>query len=195
MGLILLIFIVSLSTCLSLFTSGIEHNFIKSWYVPVYYYTLGYAFILYLFYKLRFKRIGVLKFYLLRKISVYNKAFRDLDNKVYSSKVELNSLQEKSIRSWNNLLKDKSTLLISYTFNSTHHKRTIQRGGLLLIFKSNNGENILTVLDDDKVNMYYEVFIPQSVANTMCNSFDKESETRMTYAENKKKNYLESLLP
>jgi hypothetical protein len=43
--------------------------------------------------------------------------------------------------------------------------------------------------------MYYEVFIPQSVANTMCNSFDKESETRMTYAENKKKNYLESLLP
>jgi hypothetical protein len=139
--------------------------------------------------------VGVLKFFLLRKVLKFNQAFKTLDNKVYSNRVELNSLQTKSINSWNNLLKDKSTLLVSYTFNFTHHKRTIQRGGLLVVLKSNNGENILTFLDNDKINVYYEVFIPQSSATALCVSFDKECELRMTNIEEKKKNYLESLLP
>lgn len=195
MALLLLLFILSITTILSFLTSGIEHNFIKDWYVPIYYYFVSYSMLLYLIYKIRYKRIGVLKFTILRKVSICNQTFRNIDSKVYSNKVELNSLQEKSIKSWNNLLKDKTTLLISYTSNSTHNKRTIQHDGMLLILKSNNGENMLTVLEDGRLNMYYEIFIPQSSAMVMCNSFDKESELRMTNMENKKKAFLESFLP
>jgi len=133
---IVLLVAIILSAILSFVTSGvINFGSSKNWWslkdIPVGYYFLFYSIILFVIFRLYFKNVRIFKIFLLRSLIKFNWIFKKIDNKVYSTNTDLNSLQEKSIGVWNLLLNDKTsvlnTSLISYS-------RTIQRGSLLIVF-------------------------------------------------------------
>ena len=198
MQVILFLIIVIISGVLSFLTSGIEHLFKSNssqWnMIPLGYYFLGYSLILMALYKVKFKNIRVLRFYLLRNILKINKIFKQIDFTINNDKIELNTIQEKSIKNWNGLLKDKSTQLNYSFYNSTHIKRSILRGTLLIILQSNNNENTFTLIDTGDMNLYYEVYIPHIHASEMILYFDKEQEKRITTLENRKRSHIESII-
>lgn len=198
MQIILFLIIIIISGVLSFLTSGIEHLFRSNdpqWYmIPLGYYFLGYFVFLMALYKLKFKNIRILKFFLLRKVLKLNKAFKKIDFTINSEKTELSTLQEKSIKNWDLLLRDKSTQLNYSFYNSIYIKRSIQRGTLLIILQSNNNENIFTLIDTGEKNLYYEVYIPHIHANEMALYFDKEQEKRITTLENRKRAHIESII-
>lgn len=198
MQIILFLIIIIISGVLSFLTSGIEHLFKYNdpqWYsIPLGYYFLGYSVLLVSLYKLKFKNIRILKFYLLRNVLKLNRMFRKIDFTINNEKAELNSLQKKSITNWDILLKDKSTQLNYSFYNSTYVKRSIQRGTLLVILQSNNNESNFTLIDTGDMNLYYEVYIPHIHANEMSLYFDKEQEKRITTLENRKRAHIESVI-
>lgn len=198
MQVILFLIIIIISGVLSFLTSGIEHLFKSNssqWnMIPLGYYFLGYSLILMALYKIKFKNIRVLRFYLLRNILKINKIFKQIDFTINNDKIELNAIQEKSIKNWNGLLKDKSTQLNYSFYNSTHIKRSILRGTLLVILQSNNNENTFTLIDTGDMNLYYEVYIPHIHASEMILYFDKEQEKRITTLENRKRSHIESII-
>lgn len=196
MQVILFLIIIIISGVLSFLTSGVEHLFKPNTthWIPLGYYFLGYSILLSTLYKLKFKNIRVLKFYLLRNILKINKTFKKIDFTINSEKTELNTLQEKSIKNWDVLLKDKSTQLNYSFYNSTYIKRSIQRGTLLVVLQSNNNENNFTLIDTGDRNLYYEVYIPHIHAREMSLYFDKEQEKRITTLENRKRAHIESII-
>lgn len=191
---ILFLFIIIVSGVLSFVSSGIEHIVMSgdtNWkYLALGYYFTGYSLFLYLIYKLRFKRIGVLKFYLLRNLNKINKMYRSMDNKIYAGGAELNSTQERVIDIFNSFLTDKSSLLNASLSTST---RTIQRGSALIVLKTTE-DSTITIIGGDDMNLLFEVYIPSSYSKEMIKSFDKEQEKRMGVMETKKRNQLESII-
>ena len=198
MQIILFLIITIISGVLSFLTSGIEHLFRSNdpqWYmIPLGYYFLGYSLFLLALYKLKFKNIRVLKFYLLRKVLRLNKMFKKIDFTINSEKTELSTLQEKSIINWDILLKDKSTQLNYSFYKSIYIKRSIQRGSLLVVLQSSSNENGFTLIDTGDRNLYYEVYIPHIHAREMSLYFDKEQEKRFTTLENRKRVHIESII-
>jgi len=194
MYIVLFLFIVIISSILSFITSGVEHTFRagdKDWYmIPLGYYFLAYSVLLFVIYKLKFKTPLIFKFFLLRNLSKLNSIFSKLETKVYDDKVEINSMQQKSIQSWNTLLKDPTTFLNS---NLLTYTRFIQKGTLLMILKNRTDIN-LTVMDTPKRILYYQVFIPQKYADEMSMLFDRELDKRMNSLESKKRTELESVI-
>lgn len=162
--------------------------------IPLGYYFLGYSLFLIALYKLKFKNIRVLKFYLLRKVLRLNKMFKKIDFTINSEKTELSTLQEKSIINWDILLKDKSTQLNYSFYKSIYIKRSIQRGSLLVVLQSSSNENGFTLIDTGDRNLYYEVYIPHIHAREMTLYFDKEQEKRFTTLENRKRAHIESII-
>lgn len=191
MYIILFLIIIIISSILSFITSGIEHIFRlndPNWYMlPVGYFFVIYSTLLYLVYRLKFKKVRVLKFYFLRKLLTLNRMFTKIDSKVYSSNIEISSLQERSIKNWNSLLLDKTTILSTSLISQD---RTIQRGSLLVVLRSNPD----TTLTAFGVNLYYETFIPQLYSNEMISNFDKEQEKRMKMLESKKRSHIELII-
>jgi hypothetical protein len=194
MYIVLFLLIVIISSILSFITSGVEHIFRagdKDWYmIPLGYYFLAYSVLLFVIYKLKFKTPSIFKFFLLRNLSKLNSIFSKLETKVYDDKVEINSMQQKSIQSWNTLLKDPTTFLNS---NLLTYTRFIQKGTLLIILKNRTDIN-LTVMDTSKRSLYYQVFIPQKYADEMSILFDRELDKRMNSLESKKRTELESVI-
>lgn len=194
MKFILFLFIIIVSGALSFASSGIEHIIMSddaNWkHLALGYYFVAYSFLLYLIYKLRFKRIGVLKFYLLRNLNKINKMFRNMDNKIYASGAELNSTQERVIDIFNSFLIDKSSVLNASLSTST---RTIQKGSALIVLKTTE-DSTITIIGGDDMNLLFEVYIPSSYSKEMIKSFDKEQEKRMSVMETKKRNQLESII-
>ena len=193
MYIILFLLIIIFSSVLSFITSGFEHIFKSGdsqWYmIPLGYYFLFYSLISYLFYRIKYNNISLFKFSLLRKISKLNKFFHKIDNKV-TEKIEINSMQEISIKTWCSLLKDKSTILSA---NILTHNRVIQKGNLLIVLKQ-RGDSMMTVMDTNDINIFYEIFIPQKYYEEIGILFDREQDKRMSLFESTKRKELESLI-
>ncbi len=193
-----IVFLVAIifSAILSLVTSGIislgSH---KDWWsikdIPVGYYFAIYNVLIFGIFKLYFRNVRVFKIFLLRSLIKFNWIFKKIDNKVYSTNSDLNSLQEKSIGVWNLLLSDKSTTLNA---SLKSYSRSIQRGSLLIVLKGEMNDQTLIVMDTDGLNLFYEVYIPQTHSKEMASYFDKENEKRISSLENKKRIHLESQL-
>ena len=194
MKIILFLFIIIVSGLLSFISSGVEHIVMSgdtNWkHLALGYYFTGYSLFLYLIYKFRFKRIGVLKFYLLRNLNKINKMYRSVDNKIYSSRSQLNSTQERVIDLFNSFLIDKSSLLNA---SLSTYTRTIQKGSSLIVLRTTE-DCTITIIGGGDVNLLFEVYIPSSYSREMIKSFDKEQEKRMSVMEIKKRNQLESII-
>jgi hypothetical protein len=156
--------------------------------IPLGYYFLFYSVVSFIIYRINFKRKELFKIFLLRKLSKLNKVFSNFDNKVKFDGVKLTSMQEKGIKIWIALLKDKSSILNS---NILTYNRTIHRGTLLLCLKKNEG--VLTLMDTN-INLFYEIFIPQKHLEDIGSLFDKEQDKRMSLVESKKRTELENVL-
>lgn len=186
-------FILILSVVMSFITSGIEHrlDISKDWNIHIFYYIVGYAIVGFSLFKIRFKNVRVLKFYLFRKLIKLNKVFHLIDSKVYSEKVELNNIQEKSIKLWNSLLKDKSVELQN-CWNSS--RRIIKKGSLICIFKYTIQDSSLIVMQNNGVKMFYDIFIPQKNANEMANLFDDTQQKKIDSMIEQEKKCIENIL-
>ena len=191
MYIILFLLIVIFSSILSFASSGVEHIFKPSNFFPLGYYFIAYSIILYVLYRIRFKRISIFKFFLLRNFSKLNSLFNKIEKKVYDERVEVDPMQQKSIRAWSVFLKDTTTSINS---NILTQDRIIQKGELLIILKNKSDSN-LTIMDTrNNRNLFYQVFIPQKYAMEMASVFDKEHYRRMKILEQDKRSDLESVI-
>lgn len=195
----LILFLILCASLLSVITSGLEqfvalkfsNSIVKYTTTPIGLYLIGYCLILYIIFKLKFKRLSTFKFYYLRKVAKFKGNFKKMDIKVYYDKIKLNSLQEKSINTWNSLVKDRGSNL---QCSLSTYDRSVQKDGILLILKSTSSENILTYINTGEVNVLFEIFIPQGYAKEIATTFDIEQSKRICLDEHKKRKYIESLI-
>jgi hypothetical protein len=116
---------------------------------------------------------------------------RSIDNSIVSSEDKvITPFQEKAIRLWKLVLKDKNSKL---AFN-TYGIRQIELENLLLVFQHNpTGESIITIMDVNDVNHnLYELHIPVKNSLYICDQFDSEMDKRMNDVENKRRNIIET---
>lgn len=116
---------------------------------------------------------------------------RSIDNSIVSSEDKvITPFQEKAIRLWKLVLKDKNSKL---AFN-TYGIRQIELENLLLVFQHNpTGESIITIMDVNDVNHnLYELHIPVKNSLYICDQFDSEMDKRMNDVETKKRNIIET---
>jgi hypothetical protein len=192
MRIILWTFIFSISIVLSLISSGIEHRmFVRDWYIPLLAYFGFFALMGYITFKIRFKNVRILKFFLFRKLLSLNKAFHLIDSKIYSEKIDLSAAQEKSLKMWNKLLKDPNVELQTCNVSG---RRIIKRGSLICILKSTMQESNLVIMQNNGVKIFYDIFMPQKNANEMTNSFDSIQEKRINLLIEKEKESIENIL-
>lgn len=116
---------------------------------------------------------------------------RSIDNSIVSNEDKvITPFQEKAIRLWKLVLKDKNSKL---AFN-TYGIRQIELENLLLVFQHNpTGESIITIMDVNDVNHnLYELHIPVKNSLYICDQFDIEMDKRMNDVETKKRNIIET---
>lgn len=189
MRIIVYLFLALISITFSFFTAGIINLYLVDWsIVPLYAYFILFYFLFYLIYKIRFKNTRVLKIYLLRNILKLNKIIKLIDiKKVYYDKIELNSLQKRSIKTWNSLLQNsKSTLVASISTNT----RIISKGSFTCILEVNK-DITLTFIDSSINSIYYEIYLPQDTALEIATLFDKEQSVRLSKMNKEIKDSLE----
>jgi len=125
----------------------------------------------------------------MRKLASLNSVLNFIDKKVITSnKAVLNSLQAKSVEKWYALIEDKSSIL-----TSCGSDQVIQKGTVLCCMKSGS-DSILTVTDSSNVNIFYDIYIPQSVANDMIKEFHKEQVGRINKIMDDKRDYIASMI-
>ena len=98
--------------------------------------------------------------------------------------------QEKAIRLWKLVLKDKDSKL---AFN-TYGIRQVEKGNLLLVFQHNStDESTMTIMDTkESNNNLYELHIPLKHSIYVCDLFDSEMDKRMNNVETKKRFIIET---
>lgn len=186
-------FLLTISLSLSYISSGVEHYIMykinKEWITtPLFVYFIGYCIILFIIFRIRFKTANIFKIYLLRKLIKLNRIFH---SKVYNEKVELNSLQEKSIKMWQKLLKDNSSNL---DHCSESGRRIIKRDSLTCILKSTIQESNLIIIQNNGTKLFYDIFIPQKNSTEMSNLFDETQRKRIDLMIEKEKKSIEDAL-
>lgn len=101
----------------------------------------------------------------------------------------LTSLQQKAIKLWKLTLRDKSAELRSSINDST---RQIDKDHLMMILKPSHDYYLLTIMDiDSNKKNCYEVDIPKSLVDEICDLFDVEMSRRMRNAEYVKRQILD----
>lgn len=133
---------------------------------------------------------SLMKFKFLRKYIKWSLFFKKLNAKMAPREYgPLSPLQEKAIKLWKLCIKDKSTELRSSFFDKV---RQIDKDNLMLILRhASNDYYLLTILDFDSIrNNCYEVQIPRSYIDNICDLFDVEMSRRMRAAENIKREIL-----
>lgn len=186
----LLVFVISVT--LSFLTKGIEHIVDSAQFnVPMIYYLIGYSIITTLYFKFRFKNKDLFKYWFLRQMVSVNKVFNFIERKrIFSTQEPLSKLEISSIKLWNSLLKDKSTVL---TASITPSMRIINRGNMICCLRSDQ-DSTLTIIDNTSLNLFYEVTMTQSSAKELYDIFDKEQNSRIEKILNDRKEYIASVL-
>jgi len=115
---------------------------------------------------------------------------RKFDSSITLEQKTISPFQEKSIRLWKLLLKDKNTKL---AFN-TYGIRQIEKDNLLLVFQHNpTSESVMTIMDINETNHnLYELNIPVKNSLYVCDLFDDEMDKRMRNVESKKRSIIET---
>lgn len=181
-----------LTVVLSFLTSGTENLLLGSGnYVllPLWAHFVSWSLILLLLGKIIFKKVRYFRRSVYRNLIRFNRLFGSIPMS-FASQTELNSLQEKVINNWNDLLKDpKSNLdcsIKSYT-------RVIHNNDISYILRSSL-ERTLTIIGTGDKNIFYEVYIPQTQVTEMSNNFDKVKEEKLSKSELKSRKIIEDLL-
>lgn len=190
---ILYLLVLVISVTLSFLTKGIEHIVDSAQFnVPMIYYLIGYSVITTLYFKFRFRNKGMFQYWLLRQMVSVNKVFNFIERKkiIFSTKEPLSNLETSSIKLWNSLLKDKSTVL---TASITPSMRIINRGNMICCLKSDQ-DSKLTIIDNTSLNLFYEVTMTQSSAKELYEAFDKEQNIRIEKVLNDRKEFIASVL-
>jgi hypothetical protein len=130
--------------------------------------------------------------YKIKKLRVRWRKFTNSFNKrIGPEQNPITPYQEKAIRLWKLVLKDKNSKLAVNTYGV----RQIEKDNLLLVFQCNpnNNDSVLTIMDiTENGNNLYELQIPNRKSNQICNYFDDEMERRMNIVETTKRNIIET---
>ena len=130
--------------------------------------------------------------YKIKKLRVRWRKFTNSFNKrIAPEQSNITPYQEKAIRLWKLVLKDKNSKLAVNTYGV----RQIEKENLLLVFQCNpnNNDSVLTIMDiTENGNNLYELQIPNRKSNQICNYFDDEMERRMNIVETTKRNIIET---
>ena len=116
---------------------------------------------------------------------------RRFDNKIGPARQITSSYQEKGIRLWKLVLKDKDSRLAV----NTNGVRQIEKDNLLMVFQytDGNSDSILTIMDiTDNGNNIYELHIYPKEAYNICDYFDDEMDRRMNKVEKTKRLIIET---
>jgi hypothetical protein len=130
----------------------------------------------------------------IKKLKVRWRRFsRSFGAKMYYEKEhKISPYQEKAIRLWKMILKDKECRLGVNSYGV----RQIEKGDLLMVFQSANGtndESVLTIMDVTETgNNLYELHISYRNACNVCEIFDLEMDRRMNDAENIRRSIIET---
>lgn len=187
------IFILTfLTVMLSFLTSGLENILLSSGdhnLLPLWTHLLFWVFTLLLTGKIIFRKVKFFRISVYRNLIRFNRLFGSIPMSFHND-LDLNDLQEKVIKNWNDLLKDsKSELdcsLKSYT-------RVVKNSGISYILRS-SVERPLTIIGTGDRNVFYEVYIPQTKVTEMSNTFDKVKEEKLCKSELKSRKLIEDLL-
>ncbi len=173
---ILILVIPFLSIICSLMSSGIENVITannKDWNtIPIFYWIFFWSIFWFVLYRTKFGSTKKLKIFILR--SIINVRTKYLSLNLGEKATELNDMQKKSIQTWNLLLKDKNSELLSCQVTT---RRMIIRGDSICVISANNETNLMFIrLGKDSI--YYDVWLPNGLVSEIFNSFDKEQKVR-----------------
>lgn len=137
-------------------------------------------------FKIKFKSMSLFKFNVFRRYVELTKLYKKIDKKILVKNHTLTPLQEKTMKLWKLLIKDKNALMSCSILSA---ERQLRKNNILIILYPHTHEDyIMTIFDvnNDK-RCLYEVHIPEDYVkgNTgIVTMFDNEIEKRLRSSEN-----------
>jgi hypothetical protein len=116
---------------------------------------------------------------------------RSVGDKMVSERSKITAYEEKALRLWKLLLRDEDTKM---SFN-TYGVRQIEKKNVFMKLQAGGSSTdcIMTLIDiTSERRSLYEIHIPTSHAEIICDQFDYELEKRMKKAENNKRILIET---
>jgi len=115
---------------------------------------------------------------------------RSIGDKMIAERSKITAYEEKALRLWKLLLKDEDTKM---SFN-TYGVRQIEKNNVFMKLQAGSGTDcIMTLIDiTTERRSLYEIHIPTSHAEIICDQFDSELERRMKRSENNKRILIET---
>jgi hypothetical protein len=165
-----------LSVVFSLMSSGIENVLTAEnphWKtIPIFYWLTFWAVAWYSLYHFRFGSAKRLKVFLLRVI--IRARLKYLAAQVINRPEDLNRIQKKAVAVWTQMVRDRGTEMQSCLVTN---RRMLRKDGTTCFIMTNNDVNFVFARVGEK-DVYFDVFLPNSVISSMFNSFDREQKER-----------------
>ena len=116
---------------------------------------------------------------------------RSVGDKMIAERSKITPYEEKALRLWKLLLRDEDTKM---SFN-TYGVRQIEKKNVFMKLQSGGSSTdcIMTLIDiTSERRSLYEIHVPSSHAEIICDQFDYELERRMKRSENNKRILIET---
>jgi hypothetical protein len=115
---------------------------------------------------------------------------RSVGDKMVAERSKLTPYEEKALRLWKLLLKDDETKM---SFNTFGVRQIEKKNVFMKLQPGGNNDCIMTLIDiTTERRSLYEIHIPISHAEIICDQFDYELERRMKKSENNKRILIET---
>lgn len=115
---------------------------------------------------------------------------RSIGDKMVLEKSKLTPYEEKSLKLWKLLLKDEDTKM---SYNTQGVRQVEKKNVFMKLQHGGNNDCIMTLIDiTTEHRSLYEIRIPISHAEIICDYFDSELERRMKRSENNKRIIIET---
>jgi len=175
-----ILFILSvplLSVVFSLMSSGIE-NLVTAenpnWHtIPIFYWLAFWAVAWYSVYHFRFGSTKRLKVFLLK--TIIRARLKYLAAQVISKPDDLNRIQRKAVAVWAQMTKDRDAEMHSCMVTN---RRMLRKDGTTCVITTGNDVNFIFARVGGDKDVYFDVFLPNTVMSSMFNSFDREQKER-----------------
>lgn len=135
------------------------------------------------------KFIRKIKYKYLRLLIVWRNWRRSVGDKMVVERSKLTPYEEKALKLWKLLLKDDDTKMSFNPFGV----RQVEKKNVFMKLQPASDGCIMTLIDitSDRRSLY-EMHIPISHAEVICDYFDKELDKRMKKSENNKRYIIET---
>jgi hypothetical protein len=176
MRILLILAVPMLSVVFSLMSSGIENVLTADnpdWRtIPIFYWLAFWALLWYSVYHFRFGSTKKLKIFFLK--TIIRARLKYLATQVINKPDDLNRIQKKAVAVWTQMVRDREVEMHSCMVTN---RRMLRKDGTTCIITPTSDVNFIFARVGTK-DVYFDVFLPNTVISSLYNSFDREQKER-----------------